>query len=147
MKHLCYSLTGLIFLVTTGHAAPVLTKNSYWQCITEDKTNKQWTARNAYQKMALNIAYEACKKESPYPLSCKTSQASCDPIVRGRSIKPMWLCTALDSSALPWSSNLYTQRDDAALAAKAYCRENSNIPETCYVNMITCRNVNAGVAW
>ncbi len=58
------------------------------------------------------------------------------------STTPMWICTALDFTAEPWQSNLYPHRDDAALAAKDYCKQNSNVPDTCYINMVTCRNLN-----
>lgn len=52
----------------------------------------------------------------------------------------MWRCTAIDITAQPWESNFYSNRDDAALAAQAYCKENSTLPATCYINMVTCAN-------
>ncbi|WP_298625970.1 hypothetical protein [uncultured Legionella sp.] len=134
-----------IVLPVTGFTASANEEGSYWQCITRDKTDREWTARNSYQKVAINIAFDACKKESEFPASCKAAKSDCEGFYRGMSTKPLWRCTALDQTAEPWFSNFYSQRDDAALAARAYCRENSTVPDTCYINMVTCRNFNEGV--
>ncbi len=37
---------------------------------------------------------------------------------------------------------VYTVREDAALAAQTSCKRESSIPETCYINLITCVNLN-----
>ncbi|STX28931.1 Uncharacterised protein [Legionella beliardensis] len=113
-----------------------------WHCIAEDGANRQWLAISNYQRSAINRAMEVCKKESHEPSSCKTSKANCDLFVNGISTKPAWQCTALDQMAVVWRSNSYSNRDDAALAAKAYCQENSGFPDTCYVNLLTCKNIN-----
>ncbi len=118
--------------------AEQLANGAYWQCTTFDASNKQWQAQSPYKKIALNVAFASCKKESTAPLSCKAPQTRCEQLIAGISIKPMWVCTALDRTAVPWRSDLYSQRDDAALAAKAYCREKSIVPETCYINLVTC---------
>lgn len=115
---------------------------NYWQCTTEDKTLKQWTAKSVYQKVAINISFDACKKQSVVPLSCKAAKASCEGYIQGVNTSPMWKCTALDRTAIPWQSNFYSHRLDAALAAKAFCKENSSVPDTCHINLVTCRNVN-----
>jgi hypothetical protein len=117
---------------------------SYWQCTTHDNTNKTWVAINNYQKMALNIAFDVCKKESQFPKTCKTSNRDCEGFINGVSTKPYWHCTALDQTAAPWQSDYYSDRDDAALGAKAFCKNYSSVPDTCYVNFITCININAG---
>lgn len=134
----------LLCLPCSGFSASENENSTYWQCITQDKANKQWTARNSYQKVALNIAFSMCKKESEFPTSCKASKSNCEGFYMGMSTKPLWRCTAMDQTAAPWNSNFYSQRDDAALAAKAYCRENSSVPDTCYINMVTCKNFNEG---
>jgi hypothetical protein len=145
MKHYlnCFILLS-VMVSGTAFSAPLTGNNSYWQCTTEDKTNKQWTAKSGYQKMALNLSYDACKKQSQYPDSCKASNNNCEGFYLGMSTKPLWRCTALDRTAIPWQSNFYSQRDDAALAAQAFCKNKSTVPETCYVNMVTCRNLNEG---
>lgn len=116
---------------------------NYWECTTEDSTNKAWIIDGNYQLTAINGSFAACKKESAYPKSCKTSKKSCDHFVNGQSTRPLWRCVALDRAANIWPSNTYTVRDDAALAGLAYCKNNSSIPLSCYMNMITCRNLNA----
>lgn len=127
---------------------PILANTSnvsvnYWQCTTMDAESKTWLAEGHYQLTAINHAFAKCKKESAYPTTCKTSKNNCEHFINGQSTKPMWRCVALDSAANIWPSNLYTVRDDAALAGLAYCKDNSNIPASCYMNMITCRNLNA----
>lgn len=138
-----YYLLLLVFGCNIGFTAPMLNKNSYWQCITQDSGNKLWYAKNAYQKAALNIAFAACKKESKTPSTCRASVADCDGYNQGRSTKPMWQCTALDKTAEPWQSNFYSQPDDAALGAKAFCKQKSTVPDTCYINLVTCMNYNS----
>lgn len=119
-------------------------KGSYWKCVTYDKANKAWTAQSSYRKVAINVAFAACKKESQLPATCKTSISNCEGFINGVSTRPMWRCTAIDITAQPWESNFYSNRDDAALAAQAYCKENSTLPATCYINMVTCANKNEG---
>ncbi len=145
MKHCIYSCLCIFLLLPATGFTAANEEDTYWQCSTHDKVSKEWVARNTYQKVAINIAFEACKKESEFPGSCKASKSDCEGFYMGMSTKPLWRCTALDQTAVPWNSNYYTQRDDAALAAKAYCRENSTVPDTCYINMVTCRNFNEGV--
>ena len=115
---------------------------NYWQCTTEDKTLKQWTAKSEYQKVAINVSFDACKKQSAVPQSCKAAKSNCEGYIQGVNASPMWKCTALDTTAVPWQSNFYSHRLDAALAAKDFCKDNSSVPETCYINLVTCRNVN-----
>lgn len=128
----------LLFLTSVpGFATPVL-QGSYWRCTTLDSVSKEWTSTNTYQKLALNLAFAQCKKESTVPSSCKTSAADCEGFNMGRSTRTMWRCTALDQPAQAWRSIYYAHRDDAALAAKAFCRQESSVPDTCSINMITC---------
>ncbi len=141
-RHIKYY--GLLFILGCNHgfAQALPEKISYWQCTTHDNSNKQWSAKNIYRKVALNFAFAQCKKESQNPASCKASVEDCEGFNQGKSIRPIWRCTALDQMAEYWQSNLYLHRDDAALAAKAYCREKSEAPDTCYLNFVTCVNLN-----
>lgn len=146
MKHYIYScLFVLSFISGSGFAAPLNQNGSYWQCITEDKTNRQWIVKNSYQKVAINLSFEQCKKESDFPSSCKSSKSGCEGFYLGMSTRPLWRCTSIDHTAEPWNSNFYSNRDDAALAAQAFCKQSSPYPETCFMNMVTCRNYNEGV--
>lgn len=113
---------------------------NYWQCSSHDATNTSWKAKSVYQKIALNFSFAACKKNSQSPASCHTSKANCKQFISGVSITPIWQCTAFDRDANAWKSNHYPHREDAALAAKAYCKQKSSIPDTCYINLITCLN-------
>jgi hypothetical protein len=140
-----YYLLLLVFGCGTGITAPFLTTSDYWICTTQDNANQQWSARSTYQKAALNLAFATCKKESKAPLTCKASIANCEGFNQGMSTKPMWQCTALDQTAMAWQSNFYSQRDDAALGAKAYCRAKSTVPDTCYINFVTCATFKEGV--
>jgi hypothetical protein len=116
--------------------------DNYWQCTSSDKEHNQWLAKSQFELSATNRAMEACKKQSQYPQSCKAPKESCDAIINGYSTRPMWQCTALDVMAKPWRSSFYVQRDDAALGAKNYCRQKSSLPDTCYINLLTCNNLN-----
>lgn len=122
------------------------TDGSYWTCTTRDSEKLEWTAKNAYQKVAINLAFSACKKQSKNPMTCKASIHDCEGFIQGVSTKPFWRCTALDEAGMPWKSIYYVQRDDAALAAKAYCKDNSAVPDTCYINLVTCKNYNDGAS-
>jgi len=116
--------------------------NDYWQCTSRDATEHEWKATGDYEINALNKSYEACKRDSKSPVSCKTSKEECDFLVNGETTRPLWRCTAYDQMAKKWPSNLYRHRDDAAIAARAYCEDRSGFPDTCYINLMTCKNVN-----
>jgi hypothetical protein len=131
----------LLSLTTTTYAEPIHS-GDYWQCTTHDGTNKQWGAVSIYKKIALNFAFASCKRESVAPATCRTTSGNCEQFIRGVSSKPMWECTALERTATPWKSDVYSQRYDAAFGAKAYCQQKSTVPGTCYVNLITCSNKN-----
>ncbi|WP_133127790.1 hypothetical protein [Legionella nagasakiensis] len=145
-SYLIIFLSFFFFLFSTGWAQEaVILKgdDSYWQCSAYDQENNQWIAKSPYERTAINKAYDACKKQSRAPKTCKTAKESCDAIVKGRNIRPMWRCTALDSMAKAWMSDIYRHRDDAALGAKAYCQQRSTVPASCYINLLTCKNLNA----
>lgn len=141
--HLLKSI-GLMLIVSTPTWAVSIdeTSSSYWQCSVFDQEEKEWSVKSAYEKVATNKAFDACKKQSTHPLTCKAAKESCDYFSHGLSTRPMWQCTALDEKAKPWVSNVYLNKDDAALGAKAYCKEQSSIPDTCYIHLDTCKNLN-----
>lgn len=139
---ICCLMTSL-FCCTLVYAVSAWDKTSYWQCTIRDGANNQWTSKNSYQKSALTIAYDACKKQSKAPLTCKASISDCELFNKELSTKPSWRCTALDMNAQGWWGHSYAQGDDAALEAKANCRQKSAIPDTCYTNMVTCTSYNA----
>lgn len=131
----------LLLFVTNTYAS--LPADTYWECTVKDSEHRQWTAHNIYQRLATNNAFDACKKNSKLPLSCHTNSDSCESFTHGLSNRPMWQCTALDHMAKTWTSSIYSQRDEAAIAAKSNCQQHSHQPEACYVNLITCKNINA----
>ncbi|ARB91130.1 hypothetical protein [Legionella longbeachae] len=128
---------------TSCFAVPVDLNGDYWQCTTHDATNTFWTSKSTYQKIALNFSYAKCKKNSKIPASCRTSKANCENFIAGVNVMPKWECTAFDKEAFVWTSNRYRHREDAALAALAYCKQKSPIPDTCYINLISCMNKQA----
>lgn len=142
MKYSIKLLFISIFTPLISFAMPI---NSYWICKTHDANDLEWTVKNGYKKIAINLAFDACKKQSKSPATCKTSNNDCDEFRNGVSIKPQWTCTALEKGSGYWRSNYYTHREDAAIAAKDYCKTQSSIPETCYVNLIGCTNKNQGL--
>lgn len=115
---------------------------SYWQCTIQDELRHQWHDANLYERVAMNKALEACKKESPVPMSCKMDKNNCSFYFNGQSTRPLWQCTALDHDAKPWQSSVHPSREEAALSAKEDCQSQSSLPETCYINLITCKNLN-----
>jgi len=141
VRHFKYIVL-LLLLVPCAQAKMVQGNGSYWQCSTKDNSQTVWTATSTFQKVAINLAFASCKKQSKSPNSCKTSMGRCEAFVNGLSTKPLWRCTAVDREAAAWKSNYYSKRLDAALAAQAYCKDKSDVPGTCYVNMVTCYNIN-----
>lgn len=117
-------------------------ENDYWKCVVSDAEHKQYAAQSAYKRTALNKAYDDCKKTSQHPASCKAAIENCEAFIDGLTTRPMWQCVALDFYANPFVSNIYRHKYDAAFAAQAYCRDNSEYPDSCYINLITCGNLN-----
>jgi hypothetical protein len=132
----------LIILVLILNPMRTFAQNE-WKCLAQDSGNQEWTGESDYERAALNKALELCKKTSNDPISCRVAKESCQFFINGKSTSPMWQCVALDQMAKPWISNLYPQRDDAAIAAREYCQEKSGFPDTCYTNLMTCKNLNA----
>jgi hypothetical protein len=141
-KQVIYCFLILLITPIAIYAEQINNNGNYWECTTHDASNTQWNAQSFYEKIALNLSYAQCKRKSQSPTTCKTSQSSCVQYVKGVNVMPMWRCTALDREALPWRSKLYPNREDAALAAEAFCKQESPVPSTCYMNLITCVNIN-----
>lgn len=115
---------------------------SYWQCTASDSDGNQWIGKSIYERAATSKAFDACKKQSRVPASCKADVGICEGFDHGISISPMWQCTALDERGHAWNNPAYNDRDAAALTAKTLCKENSAVPESCYINLLTCKNLN-----
>ena len=135
-----FTVQGLF--IHTAWSTPSSEKKNEWICFARDATEHQWKIKSFYQRMATNKALEACKKESTAPYSCKTRNEYCNLIINSKTPHPLWRCTALDVSAQPYMSTVYSQIDEAALAAKDYCKELSQAPDTCAVNLVTCYDLN-----
>ena len=134
----------LVFIAQQSLAASAdLISGNFWRCLTQDATYRQWVVDDSYEIVATNKSFDSCKKESAYPGTCKTSKEACELFINGVTTRPMWMCTAFDHKATPWTSIIYSNQDDAALAAKAYCRQKSPLPDSCYIHTITCKNINS----
>lgn len=129
-------------LCTQSALARTPAGSQYWECSAHDEYYKEWKIQSTHQQMAINQVLDVCKKQSRAPTSCKVAKEFCDSFINGKSSHPMWKCTALDDHAKKWPSNIYTKRDDAAIAALDYCKEQSAFAESCYINLLTCRNLN-----
>lgn len=132
---ICRQLVFLILLILsqTGFS------DDYFQCSITDRESKSWSAKSKHHKMAVHLALEACKRESNAPGSCKKSKIKCDdsdPTVATNN--GGWRCMALDYMARAWSKDYHPNIDGAAFMALTYCRQRSAVPETCYLNYITC---------
>lgn len=120
-------------------------KEAYWQCIAEDTTKKQWVGFAGFKKTAYQKALDSCKKYSILPQSCTQAETPClAPFEASKQVKiggipsGFWICTALDRNGDTWGGS-HADRIKASLAARAYCRDKSSIPHTCYINTVTCR--------
>lgn len=133
----------LLFMVTAVLATPPpYMADNYWYCVISDSNNKLWTEYSTYQLAAIAKVSDYCKKQSKDPLSCKIDKNGCEHFIHGVSTRPMWRCLALDNHSESWPSDLNSNREAAILNAEAQCKQHSVAPRTCYVNQITCRNLN-----
>jgi len=128
-----------LLLCMVNHA---WSEDSYWQCIAQDSQEKRWVVQSPYERVATTRAFEACKKQSAAPIGCKTPKDSCEYFTNGLSTRPMWRCMALDQMSKPWYSSIHANRDDAAIESKEICKNHSAMPESCYINLMTCKNLN-----
>lgn len=135
---LCFTLTCCLYFLTQTAMA-----EQDWRCTAHDRENLHWLAQSGWERSSRNMALDLCKKNSKYPGSCIAETDNCELFVNGLTTRPMWRCLALDIMAKPWpSSEISQHRDHAALSAKAHCERKSGYPDTCYVNLMTCKNIN-----
>lgn len=131
-----------MLMCLTLPAGMSMASGTSWTCTSQDSGGYRWTYSSSYQKVALNQAYLQCKKQSAEPKSCKSEAEACHYFIDGLDATPMWQCTAVDAASDAYNSTLYNHQDDAALGALAYCKKKSPVPDTCFINTITCTNVN-----
>lgn len=132
---------GSSVIVLFGIYFPLYAQTS-WQCTATDVENIVWTSAASYERMALNQSLDACKKASKAPQTCHVSERDCESFYNGVATRPLWQCTAIDKSAIAWKSDTYRHADDAAIAAKSFCEDRSALPETCFTNLLFCKNLN-----
>lgn len=112
-----------------------------WQCTVGDQQGRQWTAHHRYQRLATNLADEACKKKSNFPRSCHRISDTCEAFNAPQAMSGLWQCFALDQLAQTWAGDISLQSETALLSAKAICRAHSRVPETCYALSNACKKL------
>ncbi|MBA2710041.1 MAG: hypothetical protein H0U57_05580 [Tatlockia sp.] len=122
--------------------AQAASAESKWSCIAIDGQNRQWTVSSNYHKTSFNKSVDECKKRSNVPATCHVIKESCNMLVKQILVKPRWQCTAFDFHADKWIATSSRSPDKAALSAKGFCKLNSALPDSCYINVITCRTLN-----
>lgn len=127
----------LLLLSMSGHAANI---NSYWQCSTTDSADKVWVGRDINRQAAINQSAQACRDNTENEGSCISARESCVQVVNNRIVRPSWRCTAFDMTTYYRGAVQYT-REDTIESALDKCRRLSFSPNTCKVNMLTCKNV------
>lgn len=156
MKKFIYNALFISFLhfLAPCYAEDPSDAHNHWKCIAYDSAKKQWEVSNKYERVALNRALDDCKKQSNTPKSCAATEEFCEFFgTKEKSVenasspgaRANWQCTALDQTAAPWVGKISSDKDDAALDAKATCQKKSTEPDTCYINLLTCHNLNAGL--
>lgn len=140
-RQLCFVPMLLASFASLAAGVTMKDTGSYWLCKAYDSKNNQWIAKSPYRRVAMNTAYEGCKKQSQFPKTCKTANEYCEDIIKGGIAQHGWQCTAMDKKAKSWVSDAYPERNQAVLGAKAYCEKHSDIPNSCYVNLLTCKNL------
>lgn len=126
----------LVLVSPLAHADP-----NYWICYATDG-HHTWSSPSSEQRSAINNAYDACKKTSDDPAKCSTDKENCDYYMYGKSAKPLWECYALDHNSRRWKNSPRTTRNSAALASKAKCQNHSSFPDSCYMVLWTCKDLN-----
>lgn len=131
----------LLLLITFSISFSCFSQDT-WNCQVKDATGKYWEVQHKFRMSARNLAMDTCRKQSTAPNSCDFANQSCDTLYDGLSKDPLWVCLALDSTAKGWKNHPNKQKYDAALSAKGFCQHKSSVPETCYVNLLTCKDIN-----
>ncbi|MBA2652233.1 MAG: hypothetical protein H0U73_08205 [Tatlockia sp.] len=127
------------FFIQQSHSAELIIPVNSSSCLTSDSENRHWLKISTYGLTAMNKSFDACKKESNFPTTCRVVKESCDLYIKEAAQETTWQCTALDFYGNPWRSTGSSKQDVTALAAKAKCRRNSLVPDSCYINLVTCR--------
>lgn len=112
-----------------------------WHCTATDQQQRFWTIDTPYEKVSQMKVLDRCRKESAVPTSCQVSHTTCDMTLHGVTQRPLWQCTAIDRKAHAWKSTVFSQQYEAVAAAKADCHNQSTVPLSCYVNLMTCVNL------
>jgi len=146
------SIVILFFILTTNllWAETNDSENNYWQCHAEDSKQTNWIIKNKYKLVASNKALEECKKESEKPLSCNVNDDECNYFSANddeeksppNNKNELWKCSALDQNSDSWDSIPNRSQDEAAINAKINCQKESKNPDSCYINLLTCKNIN-----
>lgn len=151
IKHSFFCSALLLMLINNSYgqeSEDESKQQNNWQCSALDADQQTFIGQGHYETKALGQAYELCKKESKFPLSCKVSKANCEVSpkkTQSANSRPLWRCLALDQMAEHWQSGIYSNRDEAAINAKDFCQSNSTFPDTCYVHLMTCTNLSASL--
>lgn len=133
----------LLFTMSFTHNA-WCNPQDYWQCVSHDSLQKKWLVKSFYSISANYKALEACKKQSQDPRSCVvTPEEDCEGFYDGQSTRPNWQCTAIDELSRAWKSTAHLDQDNAVFAALEHCKKHSQAPDTCYVNVLTCDDLNS----
>lgn len=134
------SLLLIISTFSNGFAATMQGQTSYWSCKAQDTHHQIWHYQSSYKRKAINHAFSLCKKHSKAPHSCTTSHEGCAMIIKGKQLKHLWHCLALDKTGGHYRSDYFRTRNNAIEGAKSICRHKSSSPRTCYVRIMTCKN-------
>lgn len=115
--------------------------NSNWQCSAYDDNHKQWIVYSKYLRSALNKAKQTCIQKSQLPSSCTVAKEYCEMMVNNQVFRSHWQCTAFDKMGGYWRSDTFQTRNDAIDGAHLICKQQSGFPSSCYVRIMTCKNV------
>lgn len=112
---------------------------STWLCSAFDSNKIRWQAQHEHRMEAARQATLACRRDSSHPATCTQAYQDCQKTDIDINA-PAWVCIAVDASAQSWHSNPYPNQADAAIAAQDYCKSKSTVPDTCFVNTISCQD-------
>ncbi|MBA2648960.1 MAG: hypothetical protein H0U75_05030 [Legionella sp.] len=124
-------------LLIISHTA--FSQSSSWKCTIYDVDRKVWSSSSGHHTLAIHSVFDSCLKESRLPQSCQKKTITCEGYDQIQKDGQGWVCTAFDRLAKAWPSRSSSNVDAAALRAKQACRSKSRVPETCYINFVTCR--------
>ncbi|MCC5793089.1 MAG: hypothetical protein JJT82_10870 [Legionellaceae bacterium] len=134
-----YTLFFLLNLITVGSFA---SEAMIWRCLAIDRMGQTWKSTSSYVKSAQASAHALCKKESRNPWQCFSSRELCEVFRFGNSRASFWRCTAYNQkNNEKWRSGPYGARLEAAAGALGYCEQFSKYPDSCYINMLTCKKI------